>query len=199
MRYLLAALFTLVGAVANADTGQLMNEVEQNLSKTSLLEAKFHQKTTLPFMEMALESDGKFCFDIRDRQKPMIFWEYQKPDISGFLYQNGQASFWTAEGGRTLSDSEMGFLKGMTDQILQWISFDPSRLEKIYTVTQTGPRSLRFEPREKSRLFAAIELALSEDLMKLDSLAFHGKNGEITTILFDVEDLNKPLSEACRK
>ena len=184
---------------ASPDTLALMRLAEQNLSKSPLLEAKFQQKTTMPFIDVALESDGKFCFDIRNREKPLIFWEYQTPDVSGFFLKDGKASFWTAKEGKELSESEMKALKGMTDQIFQWISFDPQKLLKIYTASKTGPRTLRFEPLGKSRLFSAIEFTLTEDFQKLESLAFHGQNGEITNLLFNVETLNQPLSDACRK
>lgn len=150
-------------------------------------------------MDVALESEGKFCFDISQNKNPMIFWEYRQPDISGFFLENGKAAFWTAKSGKTLSDSEMKSLKGMTDQIIQWINFNPEQLLGIYNVTQLGPRSLKFEPKEKSRLFKAIEFTLSEDMLTLDQLAFHGQNDEITTLKFNVEKLNQPLPPACRR
>lgn len=202
MRFLLLAIFILWGtnsAALSLETRQLMENAEKGLSQSKLLEARFHQKTTMPFMDVALESEGKFCFDINEPKNPVIFWEYQQPDISGFYLEKGKAAFWTAKSGKTLSDSEMKSLKGMTDQIIQWINFNPEQLLAIYDVTQLGPRSLKFEPKEESRLFKAIEFILSEDMLTLDQLAFHGQNGEITTLKFNVEKLNQPLPPACRR
>lgn len=202
---MLIALFAILFCPAFADANSLeldrfIGEAEQNLSKNSLLEATFKQTVTMPFIDVPLHSSGKFCFNISDRKKPAIFWEYQKPDISGFLYKDGKADFWTEDKTHALSESEMGYLKSMTDQILQWISFDPARLKQIYTIKAgSAPRSLLFEPKEKSRLFDAIGLTLSPDLRRLDELSFYGKKGEVTTIKFDVQTENKPLSQECRR
>lgn len=193
-------VFLFSSAILASDIDALITEAGQKLPQTRLLEAQFSQKTTMPFIDVPLQSEGKFCFDIRNKHEPMIFWEYQKPDISGFVYRNGKADFWTADKNKALNESEMGYLKSMTDQILQWVNFDPAKLEKTYAVSGgSKPRSIRFEPREKSRLFAAIELVLSPDKDKLDELSFHGRNGEVTTISFNVQSANKPLSGECQR
>lgn len=198
--FILLSLFSHTIFAAEIDLDEFVAKAEQNLSQTNLLEARFGQMVSMPFIDIPLRSSGKFCFNISDKNSPMIFWEYQRPDISGFLYKNGKAEFWTSDKSHTLSESEMGYLKSMTDQILQWINFDPTRLKKIYTI-QKGekPRSLRFEPHVKSRLFAAIELVLSEDMRRLDELSFYGKKGEVTTITFNVQTENKPLSSECKR
>lgn len=199
MIFILLAFMIATPAIAS-DVEKLISEAGRKLPQTTLLEARFAQKTTMPFIDVPLLSSGKFCFDIRKRQLPMIFWEYQKPDLSGFLYKDGKADFWTADKNHALSESEMGYLKSMTDQILQWVNFDPAKLGKIYVVSAGAkPRSLRFEPKEKSRLFSAIELVLSPDMDRLEELAFHGREGEVTTISFDVQGMNKPLSGECQR
>lgn len=195
-----AAILLLAAPALAAPLDDFVRDAEKGLAKTSLLEARFNQTVSVPFMDAALKSSGKFCFDIRDKKAPEIFWEYLTPDVSGFLYKDGKASFWTKDDKKTLSESEMGYLKSMTDQILQWISFDPERLRAVYNISEgQEPLSLRFEPKEKSRLFSAIVMRLSEDMTRLTRLVFEGRNGEATAIDFDVEAANKPLSEECRR
>lgn len=200
VRILLIAIFVCAGPARAEDVDEIMQKAEEGLQKSALLEATFRQKTSLPFMDVPLESEGKFCFSIRDRQNPMIFWEYRKPDISGFLYENGKARLWNAQGEHALDGREMRFLSGMTDQILQWISFDPQKLKKIYEVSAgSSPDSLRFVPRGKSALFKAIELGFSASFDRLRQLRFIGPNDENTVITFNVQTMNRRLSEDCRK
>lgn len=193
------SVFLLVSQARSEDIGRLVSDAEKNLSQTALLEARFIQKTTVPFIDIPLRSDGKFCFDIRNRKKPMIFWEYQSPDVSGFRHEEGKTDFWIAGKDRVLSQSEIGYLNGMIDQILQWVTFDPKILGKTYAISAAGrPRSLKFVPKKESRLFSAIEMVLSRNMKRIDELSFHGKEGEVTTIKFDAQTINQPLSLECQ-
>lgn len=185
---------------AASDVDDLMDKAEKGLAKTPILEATFAQKTSMPFMDVDLNSSGKFCFSIEDRKNPSIYWEYREPDVSGFIYENGHARLWTAKSGHTLSSQEMKLLGGMTDQILQWISFDPENLKKIYDVSHgDAQNSLLFIPREESHLFKGIQLTFSDNFDRLTQLRFLGQNGEKTDITFHIDSMNQPLSKDCRK
>lgn len=196
---LLLTLFLPALSLA-ANIEQLIVDAERGLAKTTTLEANFTQKTIVPFMDVPLESSGKFCFSIKDRTNPLIFWEYRKPAISGFLLENGNALLWGAEGEHKITSHEKRFLHAVTGQIMQWINFDPEELEKTYTISK-GPSSysLRCVPKEKSHLFKAIELVFSDTFDRLKQLKFIGQEDEETTISFDVQTMNQPLSDACRK
>lgn len=197
---LLLTLFLPALTLAADATQQLIVDAERGLAKTTTLEANFSQKTTVPFMDVPLESSGKFCFSIKDRTNPLIFWEYRKPAISGFLLENGNALLWGAEGEHKMTAHEKRFLHAITEQIMQWISFDPAQLKKKYTISQgESSYSLRCVPKEKSHLFKAIELVFSDTFDRLKQLKFIGQEGEITTITFDVQSMNQPLSDDCRK
>lgn len=151
-------------------------------------------------MDIPLNSDGKFCFDISDKKKPTIFWEYRNPDESGFLYQSGNVKFWNNSGEHEASSKQMRILDGMTKQILQWINFNPEELKKIYNVSVgKNPNSLYFVPKEKSRMFKAIELTFTPDYNRLSQLKFIGQNDEETAITFNVQHMNQPLSAECKK
>lgn len=194
------ALFLPTLSFAADDVEQLIAKAEHGLAKVHILEARFSQKTTAPFMDVPLESSGTFCFSIKERTNPLIFWEYQKPAVSGFFLENGNVLLWGTDGEHEMTAHEKHFLHSVIGQIMQWISFDPKRLGKTYEISRgAAPNSLRCIPKEKTHLFKAIELVLSETYDRLTQLKFLGQQDEETTLFFDVQSINQPLSDACRR
>ncbi|WP_418765223.1 LolA family protein [Mailhella sp.] len=201
MRVLACFVLTLVCASASAaeNVDALLEKASAGLSRTFALEARFHQRADFAFMDVPLESSGKLCFSLTERQK-IIFWEYREPERSGFRWVDGDVELWTGQDSRPASDAEKRFLNGMTDQILQWISFDPRRLKKRYHVSPGRmPLSLRFVPKEESALFSSIELTFSSDFSRIEELRFTGRQEDVTTIVFDAQRVNGELSEDCAR
>lgn len=199
MRLLACFILILVctPAYAAEDVDTLLEKASLGLSRTFALETLFHQRATFSFIDVPLDSSGKLCFSLTDQQK-IIFWEYRKPERSGFRWVDGKVEFWTGQTPRLASDSEKHFLNGMRDQLLQWISFNPQQLKERYHVTAGHtPLSLHFIPKSKSLLFSSIDLTFSPDFSRIVELRFSGQEGDITTVVFNVQSVNRELSEDC--
>ncbi|WP_298067763.1 outer membrane lipoprotein carrier protein LolA [uncultured Mailhella sp.] len=191
--------FVCASAFAAENTDLLLEKASSGLARTFALEATFQQRAEFAFMDVPLESSGKLCFSLTEGQK-FIFWEYRSPERSGFRWRDGTVELWTGQTSRPASASERQFLNGMTEQLLQWTAFDPQQLKKRYHIEPGAtPLSLRFIPREKSELFAAIELTFSPDLARIAELKFSGQEQEVTTLRFNVQSQNSALSEDCRR
>lgn len=202
MRILLLLIFlvfcTSVSGAENVDT--LLVQATHGLAKTTTLEAQFFQRTTFAFMDIPLESSGKLCFSLQDRRDPMIFWEYRKPEVSGFRYTKGEADLWFSSSTRQASPSEKQLLNGMTEQMLQWILFDVDQLKSRYHILPgRSGHSLKFVPLQESQLFSFIELTFSVNYERITELCFAGKNDDVTCIIFNVQNINTSLSSDCER
>ncbi|MCH5277108.1 MAG: outer membrane lipoprotein carrier protein LolA [Desulfovibrionaceae bacterium] len=202
MRFLLSLVFWGICASASAaeSVEALLAQAAQGLGKTTTLEAQFLQRTTFAFMDIALESSGKLCFSLQNRRQPMIFWEYRAPDVSGFRYAGGEAELWLGTSAHQASSAEKQMLTGMTEQILQWVSFDTAQLKSRYQILPgSSDHSLKFVPAQESQLFASIELTFSDDYERIAELCFTGKNDDVTRIIFNVQSINTALSDDCKQ
>lgn len=201
MRFLLSLVFWgfVTSASAAESVEDLLARAAQGLAKTTTLEAQFFQRTTFAFMDIPLESSGKFCFSLQDRRQPMIFWEYRAPEVSGFRYTEGEAQLWLGTPAHQASSAEKRMLIGMTEQILQWISFDANQLKSRYHILPgSSDHSLKFVPLQESQLFTSVELTFSADYERIAEIGFTGKNDDATRITFNVQSINATLSDDCK-
>lgn len=204
MRFWLGLVF--LGFCASASAAEsvdaLLERAARGLAKTTTLEAGFSQRATFAFMDIPLESSGKLCFSLQDRRRPMIFWEYREPEISGFRYADGEAELWVGAPARQAAHQPAGaekqMLAGISEQILQWVSFDPGQLKERYQILPGGSdHSLNFVPLRESPLFASVELTFSDDYERIAEICFSGKNGDATRLVFHAQSVNTTLSDDC--
>lgn len=202
MRILFTLLFFFSSQVCLADdVERFLDQLVTASRSLATVETSFQQEKQVPFLDFPLRASGKLCFSIADKQRPYIFWEYREPEKSGFLFENGAAKLWTGEGGeRVARAQEKRFLLMMVEEMLQWISLDPVKLKKKYSLTLVAgqARCLRLTPHKANPFFSYADLCFRPSLMQLETLRFVGKEGEKTVLAFAEGGVNKALSADCR-
>ena len=155
---------------------------------------KFVQTRHVSMMATPLVSHGRMFFSLSpERGKEKILWEYTRPQLSGFLYNEGKALCWidSFHERRPLKHREAAFVRGLTEQIHMWTAIDPDRLGRLYVLQARDDHSLSLTPRRPS-LYTAIEATFSDDFRQLRALRLYDAEG-FTHLEFRDVELNGPL------
>lgn len=175
------------------------------------LETTFTQRKYLSFLDEPLDSSGVLCFSRpKNAQtdtpssipKGRIFWEYRSPELSGFVYENGQGSLWVRDRStiRPMQETEAAVFKTMAAHIMAWLEVRPDALRKLYAMTRLqddGAPGLRLVPRRRTGFFQTLEVRFTPDLRQVESLIFQEQNGDSTRLLFDKARINETRTPDC--
>lgn len=196
-------------APSSAEVLDLLLLFRNNTAELNSLTADFRQEKRLELLAETLVSGGRLCM----RQTPegeMLLWEYTTPNVSGFIYENGENGqtqnqtrnkmrVWMRDrqSMRPATSQETKALGAMSTHVLTWMHADPDRLTKLYelallpaddrTPEQTNealPAGIRLVPRKANPFFSAIEVRFNPDMKSLYSLRLVEPHGDTTLLRF---------------
>lgn len=129
----------------NAD--KLLSELEEKSLSLRGLSCDFTQTKKLALFDEPMISTGRLIFQRPDSLR----WEYLSPLESGFVLSGNKGGTWSRAAGVLKHEDLSGNpgLKGMSAQILSWLSFDKKFLIGNYDVEvlESSPAKLRLRPK----------------------------------------------------
>ncbi len=175
-----------------------LEDVNRTLASANTVFTHFVQERHLALLKEPLRSEGYLCF----QQPGRIRWEVTNPYKSILVSDgSGVAQFeWVDEKWKKLDLGLAAAMQHVVAQIAGVMKGQYSRESREYSVdlaqTASGPVITLIPRNEKMRrMIQAIEVHLAPDLKATRQVVLREKDGDFTTIQFDVQAVNVKFDE----
>ena len=178
--------------LAAAVTGAVAADVPAPGVKTpKVVAAKFVQVRHLAELDMDVESHGSMVCELDNR----IRWQVDEPVKSITLIDREKLTHFDDATGQVavIDQKKFPWLKLLRDSLDDWLSGDPERLAKRFTVTFPGPRTLHLVPRDAAleKLCRSVDITLSPGNAAISLIRITEDGGDTLDIRFS-EVVNNP-------
>ncbi len=177
------------------ESESLLTELEEKSRALRALNCDFTQIKKLALFDEPVVSKGRLSF-----QRPhSLRWEYLSPVESGFVLSGNKGGTWSKAAGLLRHEdlSRNPGLKGMSTQIVAWLSFDKEFLRANYDVEvlAANPAKLRLRPKSSAlaTYIASMYVEFAPGNEHLVKLVLEESGDDSTTLEFSNVHINPVL------
>lgn len=182
---------------ADAETGKILQGLEQKMQKIETLQTRFLQTKQLSIFQKEVQLQGTLAM-----QKPDHFaWRTESPLRYSIVIEGNKMSQWDEDTGHveTLSFSSSPVMRMVVEQMQTWFYGAYGSLMGQYgiTVLSKEPLTLQFIPGAKSPAFGmirSITVYFKTDHSYIESMEIEEKNGDRSSMVFSETVLNGKIS-----